>query len=133
VPGHPTWRGRLRGVVPSSTGRAEKHALELVIQHAPPVEQEHATLLRRGPRELGHNLASDDGYGVMQSVTGPAASATWSDWWELGCPTRRSQPGCTSSKARSRRMSVRSWRGWGSGTASSWRSWAYEAGLLEGH
>jgi hypothetical protein len=56
--------------VPSSTGRAGTHPLELVIQHVPPVEQEHATLLRRGPGQLGHNRASGDGYEVTQDVTG---------------------------------------------------------------
>jgi predicted amidophosphoribosyltransferase len=56
--------------VPSSTGRAGTHPLELVIQHVPSVEQEHATLLRRGPGQLGHNRASDDGYEVTEDVTG---------------------------------------------------------------
>lgn len=58
--------------VPSSTGRAGTHPLELVIQHVPPVEQEHATLLRRGAGQLGHNRASDDGYEVVDDVTGMA-------------------------------------------------------------
>src|SRR5581483_11037937 len=56
--------------VPSSTGRAGTHPLELVIRHIPPVEQEHATLLRRGPGQLSHNRASDDGYLVTQNVSG---------------------------------------------------------------
>ena len=56
--------------VPSSTGRAGTHPLELVIQHVPPVEREHATLLRRGPGQLGHNRASDDGYEVIEDVRG---------------------------------------------------------------
>ena len=56
--------------VPSSTGRAGTHPLELVIQHIPPVEQEHATLLSRGPGQLEHNHASDDGYEVTEAVSG---------------------------------------------------------------
>jgi predicted amidophosphoribosyltransferase len=56
--------------VPSSTGRAGAHPLELVIQHITPVEREHATLLRRGSGQLGHNRASDDGYEVTQHVNG---------------------------------------------------------------
>jgi hypothetical protein len=56
--------------VPSSTGRAGAHPLELVIQHVPPVEQAHSTLLQRGPGVLGHNRASDDGYAVTRDVMG---------------------------------------------------------------
>jgi hypothetical protein len=41
-----------------------------VIQPVPSVEQEHATLLRRGPGQLGHKRASDDGYEVTEDVTG---------------------------------------------------------------
>ena len=50
------------------------------------------------------------------------------DRWELGFPTRRSQPGCTWSRARSRHTSARCWRGWASGTACSWRSWLTRLG-----
>lgn len=56
--------------VPSSTGRAGTHPLELVIQHVPLLHQQHATLLHRGTGELGHNRASDDGYEVTEDVTG---------------------------------------------------------------
>lgn len=56
--------------VPSTTATTDPHQLEIAFSMYEPLHEQHRTLLRRGPGQLDHNLASDTGHEVIEDVSG---------------------------------------------------------------
>jgi predicted amidophosphoribosyltransferase len=58
--------------VPSSTGRTGQHPLITAIDMLPGIRSEHEQLLGKGPVDVGHLRADDQGYVTTGSVNGKA-------------------------------------------------------------
>jgi hypothetical protein len=56
--------------VPSSRQRAGEHPLVTAIRRVRSLRDQFELLLERGPEQVGHNTASDNGFRVARSVRG---------------------------------------------------------------